>query len=510
VVLTEGQIVTGLEIQMWPGAVVTGVVTDESGEPVSGVDVQLQKPSGTGGGNPIALALASLGGAPRSTTDDRGVYRIYGAAPGDYLVAATVSGTFARARRLSANEVADAVRSTRDAAPAAGRATGAAPAPPVQNVPGEFPGGLSYAPVYFPGTADVARAATVTLGMGEERSSVNIRLEVVPLARVAGTVFAADGTPSSNVQVSLQRLDDSSLIAMLRGGGRGQTAANGQFNLRNVAPGQYRLMARSGGGGFGMPQTGPMFWASTDITMGGQDVTGLVLQLQPGLSIGGRIAFDATRSAPPADASSVMAAVVPMSNMRDPVAMIAGVVAAAAGGRSVNADGTFEVGGLMPGPHLIAAGLGGGDPAASLTWRLGSVIVDGRDLTDLPFDLKPGALPKDVVVTLTDVQQGLSGVISDSSGRPLTQSTVMMFSTDRRYWYSQSRRVLASRPSTDGSYEFSGLLGPTAGEYYLSVVSDLDPAQQYDPAFLDALVKAGPLQITLNRGESKRQDLKVR
>jgi hypothetical protein len=70
--------------------------------------------------------------------------------------------------------------------------------------------------------------------------------------------------------------------------------------------------------------------------------------------------------------------------------------------------------------------------------------------------------------------------------------------------------VLAARPGTDGSYEFSGLLGPSAGEYFLSVVADLEPDRQYDPSFLDALVKAGPIRVSLGPGESKRQDLKVR
>jgi hypothetical protein len=145
-----------------------------------------------------------------------------------------------------------------------------------------------------------------------------------------------------------------------------------------------------------------------------------------------------------------------------------------------------------------------------LVWRVGSVVVDGRDVTDLPFDIKPGALPKDVVVTLTDMRQRLSGMISDSSGRPLTASTVLLFPTDRRYWYPQSQRVLTARPSTDGSYEFGGFLSPAAGEYFLSVVTDLEPGQQYEPAFLDALAKAGPIRLTLGRGESKQQDLKVR
>jgi hypothetical protein len=53
------------------------------------------------------------------------------------------------------------------------------------------------------------------------------------------------------------------------------------------------------------------------------------------------------------------------------------------------------------------------------------------------------------------------------------------------------------------------MLGPTAGEYYLSVVSDLEPDQQYDPAFLDALARASSLRVVLSPGEAKRQDLRA-
>jgi len=70
--------------------------------------------------------------------------------------------------------------------------------------------------------------------------------------------------------------------------------------------------------------------------------------------------------------------------------------------------------------------------------------------------------------------------------------------------------VLAARPGTDGSYDFSGLLGPAAGEYYLSVVTDLDPNQQYDPAFLDAIAKAAPVRVTIGAGERKTQNLQVK
>jgi hypothetical protein len=517
VVLTEGQIVSGLEILMWPGAVVTGTVTDHDGEPVADAEVQLQRAAAKG--DQASMMLAMLGGSPRATTDDRGIYRIFGVAPGDYLVMASVPDALARARRLGATEVADALLAVREPTRALGRgAAGVTPVPapplPTDGVrfgpggPPGFPGSSSYAPVYFPGTTDMSGAATVSVAMGEERSGVSIRLEIVPLARVEGTVFGADGVAAANVQITLQRLEETPFMAMLRSGPRSsQTAANGQFTVRNVAPGRYRVLARSAR--TQQAASTSTFWANADLTIGGQDVGGLVLQLKPALTITGRVAIDETATTTRPELTTVRAGLIPIEVIRDQIGMFAGMVGAAAG-QAARADGSFEVGGLIPGAHLAIASVGSENPLTLLTWRVGAVVIDGRDVTDLPFDLKADAMPKSVLVTLTDKQQKLSGVIADSGGRPLTASTVLMFATDRRYWYPQSRRVLTMRPGTDGSYDFSGLLGPSVGEYFLSVVADLEPGQEYDPTFLDALAKAGPIRLTLGPGESKRQDLKVR
>lgn len=500
VVLTDGQIVTGLEILMWPGGVVTGAVTDPDGEPVANVEVQLQRSSSKT--DSMTQMLAVMGGLPRATTDDRGIYRIFGVAPGEYLVMATVPDNLARARRLAANELADGLRLLREPPRASGRGATPADGP----LPVEFPGS-AYAPVYSPGTTDMSRATTVSVGMGEERTGVGVRLEIVPLARVEGTVFGADGAGAANVQVTLQRLDETPFMAMLRSGFRAaQTAAIGQFSLRGIAPGQYRMLARTVPGRGSA--TAGTYWATIDLAIGGQDVGGLVLQLQPALTLAGRVVIDNSTATALPDMAAVRAGFMPLAG-RNQMGVLEGMVGAA-GGQAVRADGTFEVGGLIPGTHLATAMVGPDGPIGFLTWRIGSVMIDGRDLTDVPFDLKPGALPKSVVVTLTDRHQKLSGIIADSSGRPLTASTVLLFAVDRRYWYAQSRRVLAVRPSTDGSYEFSGLIGPSAGEYFLSVVSDLEPDQQYDPMFLEALAKAGPIRVALAPGETKRQDLKVR
>ena len=63
-------------LKLLPGAVITGTIADHHGRPAAGVPV-------------LAVDTRADAAAPaRALTDDRGVYRIYGLAPGDYVVSA--------------------------------------------------------------------------------------------------------------------------------------------------------------------------------------------------------------------------------------------------------------------------------------------------------------------------------------------------------------------------------------------------------------------------------------
>jgi len=119
--------------------------------------------------------------------------------------------------------------------------------------------------------------------------------------------------------------------------------------------------------------------------------------------------------------------------------------------------------------------------------------------------------PKQIVFTYTDQWQKLSGKLSHQSGAPSTDETVIVFPADRAYWYQGSRRVLTTRPGSDGLFSFGGP-GPTTlppGEYLLAAVMDLGRDEQFDPSFLATLVQAAA-PISIGPGEKKIQDLVIR
>ena len=77
--VTDGQRLGDVAIRLWRHAAITGTVVDESGEPQIGVQVRaLQRGVPPGQRRFVPVASAS--------TDDRGLYRLGGLTPGDYLV----------------------------------------------------------------------------------------------------------------------------------------------------------------------------------------------------------------------------------------------------------------------------------------------------------------------------------------------------------------------------------------------------------------------------------------
>jgi hypothetical protein len=97
------------------------------------------------------------------------------------------------------------------------------------------------------------------------------------------------------------------------------------------------------------------------------------------------------------------------------------------------------------------------------------------------------------------------GTIQDTLGNPTSDYTIVLFAADKSFWVPQARRIVTSRPGTDGKFTFRNL---PAGEYRLTAVTDVEPGEWYDPSFLGQLVNAS-IPITVKDGEKKVQDIKV-
>src|SRR6185369_9519736 len=83
-----GQKVTGIVIRMLHGSAIAGVVHDPMGRPASDVELILLSVQAANGKRRITPILQ------QGHTNNRGEYRIYGLAPGDYMIRAQPSPRF--------------------------------------------------------------------------------------------------------------------------------------------------------------------------------------------------------------------------------------------------------------------------------------------------------------------------------------------------------------------------------------------------------------------------------
>jgi Carboxypeptidase regulatory-like domain len=136
---------------------------------------------------------------------------------------------------------------------------------------------------------------------------------------------------------------------------------------------------------------------------------------------------------------------------------------------------------------------------------LKSVVVNGRDTLDYPLEIQPNGNVSGAVLTFTDRTQELSGTLQDATGTATADFTVIVFAADNRYWTPQSRRIVATRPGTDGKFTFRNL---PAGQYRLTAVTDAETGEWFDPAFLSQLLNAS-IAVTIAEGEKKVQDIRL-
>jgi hypothetical protein len=499
--LTDGQSFAA-NLQLPRGSVITGTVVDEYGEPTPGTQVRVMR-------YVVQAGRRTLQQTGNGATDDRGIYRVYGLQPGEYIVSAVprnagpsvdvgrLQAELAQVREQVAGAVADAA-AARELASRAVMLQGQVAQQEEQST--------GYSPVYYPGTVSAAQAGAITLNLGEERTGVDFQLQRVAMARIDGVVVNSTGQPTDNVQVTLT--DPSAPMA----GAISMAAradSEGRFHLNNVPPGSYRLLARAAvaqsggpavggpGGGRAIRPLGPQstavrLWGSIDVPVDGRNLTNVIVTLQQGLTVSGRVSFQGTTQQPPADMTRLRVNLMPADAGAAP-----GIMMNAAG--TVDASGKFTIASVVPGLYRFGAG------GAGNGWFLESAVIDGQDSLDVPFEVKPGSSPSNAVITFTDRQSQLTGTITNQRGQPAPEQTLILYSADERFWVPQSRRIRSTRPSTDGVFTFTGL---PPGDYKLVAMVDVEPGAWFDPAFLQQIDPAST-RITINEGEKKVQNLQI-
>ena len=366
----------------------------------------------------------------------------------------------------------------------------------------------TYPPTLHPNSATLARATTVTLAPGEERIGIDINLPLVRSTRVSGAITGA----TSPVQAGSMRLVpavDSEIRADLLSLPPMLVQADGRFDFAMVPPGQYRLIvvhretgARSGGpsglamgfvgargatpppAGATMSAAGPSspqdtyLWANQPIAVGENGVTGLVIPLNRGPIISGRMQWIGAAPAPPAQMVQHASVIVQSALVSDPLtAQLRTAVV------RVTPDATFMTSAMVPGKWIISATPLPGFPT------LKSITVGGLDITDMALEVGEKDVAE-VVITYVDAPMASLTVVSGPAPPgppPADDPSILVFPVDRKYWtqpVASIRRFRTWVVSAAGTTTTPDL---PAGEYFVMRVGSLEAVDWMEAGKLDAL-----------------------
>ena len=471
--LVDGQVMDKADIAMPRGGVISGRIVDEFGEPIADAFVNAMRSAWAGGRRRLQASGRT------ATTNDLGQFRIYGLSPGEYYVSATFRGGEAMGMEF-----------------AMAMSGGAAGAGPIGSNPSS-----GYAPTYFPGTPNGAEAQKIAVAAGQEAQNTDFALLPVKLVKITGTVISSEGKPVEGSMINaMPRNGDG--FSMMMMGNAARSDKNGNFTMSNLAPGDYILQSRSftimtSGGGDNMMVTariggdgGESETGYMPVTVGTEDLTGVVLMTSKGGSASGHLTF--VGGAKPTTLTGIHLSALSADTDGGPMMGSAGA--------SVKPDATFTLNGLSGTRVIRPTNLPPG-------WMLKEVRVNGADVTDSGIEFKPGEAVSGLDIVLTSKLTEVKGAVTAAGSQPVKDYTLVVFSDNPDRWTAPSSRYIASaRPDQEGRFQVKNL---PAGGYYAIAVDYLAQGEWNDPEVLERL-RPNATKFTLGDGESKVLDLKLR
>jgi protocatechuate 3,4-dioxygenase beta subunit len=458
VVVAPGSQVENIVLTVRRGGTISGTITDEFGDPVSGSVIVIDpvRPNQGLTAEIIAVAVRYDGGLVASRglvpTDARGRYRVTGLPPGEYLL-----GVAANYGVIANVEVH------------------------FQDYAGNFRR-LARTNVYYPGFPVASRASRIAVSEGNDTANIGLVLRPTPTASIDVTITAS--RPVSEILLYEILLDDR--LSVLEKATRitGTPAVT-----LDVRPGPYRLIAsaKAAPGADDIER----LWSSVDVEADPLVPATVHLALEPAVNITGRVIFEGTNPLRQ-DAGPWLI----------PLTSFPGIGIDLDGNRTFTVtSGEFAIEGVFPGRYVIQAG--GAERSSKSAYMLKGATLGGRDVLDEPIDLRPGEDVNDVRLTVTERISELSGRVADAADTPSRDDLVLVFSADRRHWWPGSRRTRIVRPDAKGVYTVRPL---PPGPYIVTLVTD--PISENElPAKLPGLAGTG-IRVTIAEGEQKLQNLR--
>jgi len=286
----EGSPVT---LELIPGAIVTGRVLDEDGDPLSNCFVQPSPAKNLNGGVPTS---------GRRNSDEDGIYRLAAIPPGKYIFSVQCMQPAFQPRPFSSG-----------------------PDPPPSQ---------AYAMQYYPGASDPKSAQVVDLAAGSERTGIDFKMKPTAVTEVRGN-FSPAGADWHGRNMNLQLLPADPSIQRGFGGRENVDSEKGTFDLQMVFPGSYVLAASSFGG---TNEDAVGFMERIEV---GDKVVEKVIELRHSMDVNGSVTIEGNTNST-LSLSQIVIQLLPVYQVgmgMNPV--------------QVKDDGTFTIKSVMPGPVRV-------------------------------------------------------------------------------------------------------------------------------------------------------------
>jgi hypothetical protein len=417
------------ELAMIPGAIVGGRIFDEKGQLLSNANVQAFTVR-------YAFGRATLAPQVSKVTDDRGEFRLFWLPPGEYFLAVTPA--------------------------------------PVAPAPG-VPPAASPLKTYYPGVTDIALARMVTIAGGEDIGGMDIPIRGIRSFKVSGQVSSLIpppptqlGAPGVSAAVLFMLNRDEVTPDDANGRQVGVVPllpSTGQFEISNVPPGVYELLARVPDPAAQVAGGLPLAWGRVRFEVRDIDVANLPIVVSPSSEVSGTLIAPEGGKLPP----SLRVQLLPDdASIRIPA--FQAVLARAA---IVGPDGTFKIPAVPVGHYRVmtVAGLPPDLYLADIRHKVASVFNEG-------FDVRPGDNDP-LQIRLGSGAGTVSGIVQDGPAKIVAGATVALVPDGAR----RGNLALYMSAATDASGRFV-MRGVPPGDYKLFAWESMVPFAYQNAAFI--------------------------
>lgn len=410
--VAAGETVEGVDYVLTRGGVITGRVTTGDGKPAIGERINVIYADRRTERGPAAAAVSPF----EWETDDRGVYRVYGLAPGRYLVSV--------GQDTEGGMVVVGMASAR------------------------------YARTFHPAATDPAQARVVEVASGGEATNVDITLAEAPKSfQATGRIVDDAGKPVADLGIAHSALRPDQKSVGGWGWDGSKSNQNGEFVIKNLFPGRYAAFAVSFG-----PMETYSEPAQFEVTDG--DVSNLTIRLRRGASISGAAVVEGTSDRAVIQrltSLTIYANVTPAKTDQLGPPTI--------GDNKISPDGSFRVAGIAPGKVRLV--VGSYPPVKGFT--LLRVERNGVEVPRDGIEVGPGEQVTGVRIVVGYGTATLRGQINVvSAGQPVALPEGVRLSVSAARAGAQASGFISGGATVDsrGRFVLEGLM---SGEYEVTV-----------------------------------------